>query len=367
MIHLVTGATGFLGSRLILELLGQGPDHKVVALARDARGVSAQDRVLAQLREAVEKYEFPGIGTDLESRVTVVAGDFASLPDLPAKIDSAWHTAASLKFLDRDAEEIYSANVEAVENLVAWLRTHGAAELNHVSTAYVAGEAEGIISEDAFDPAIPANNYYEHSKRLGEDVVLKSGIPSRIMRPSVVVGDSTTYQTMSSAGFYGFYRSVNSFKKRVSVKLGDLFSNTPVNLITNPEARADFVTVDGCVRGMVAAGLGGADLGTVTHLTNPGGTTMGEMLDTVFFGLGLKTPNFVSSEGQLSSIDRELSEKIEFYAPYIKQAKEFEHGSAQISELTTHPISRVDLEKFLSAFSQWAGIPHSPGASHSNI
>ncbi|MEB4613737.1 SDR family oxidoreductase [Leucobacter sp. M11] len=352
MIHLVTGATGFIGSRLALELLRLGPDHRVIALARDSQSLPAEKRVLDKLREAASKYRLNGLGHAIEDRIDVVAGDFEALPNLPVTIDKAWHTAASLKFLDRDAEEIWASNVFAVENLVAWLEANDVGEINHVSTAYVAGIAEGTIPETGYDPTVPTNNFYEKSKRMGEDIVVRSTLPYRIMRPSIVVGDSSTFETMSAAGLYGFHRSVRMFKKRVAAHFGELFTNTQVNLITNPEARADFVTVDRCVGGMVLAGMGEAPLGSITHLTNPAAPNMADTLSTVFSVLGLRTPKFVSSSGQLSSIDKELGEKIDFYAPYIKQAKEFEHRSSVVEEITTFPIAVPELERLLLAVSR---------------
>ena len=57
MKHLITGATGFLGSALCIELLASDPDCEVVCLSRPKGDQSALARTMTTLRTAAQLYQ----------------------------------------------------------------------------------------------------------------------------------------------------------------------------------------------------------------------------------------------------------------------------------------------------------------------
>jgi thioester reductase-like protein len=59
---LVTGATGFVGAALVLELLEQ-TDAQVTCLVRARPGHAPLDRLRAQLLQAMTHYEMTHLGT----------------------------------------------------------------------------------------------------------------------------------------------------------------------------------------------------------------------------------------------------------------------------------------------------------------
>ena len=67
----------------------------------------------------------------------------------------------------------------------------------HVSTAYVAGDRVGVISEHDGDVGQTFRNTYEQTKLKAEQLVTDSGLPAAIVRPSVIVGDSATGWTQA--------------------------------------------------------------------------------------------------------------------------------------------------------------------------
>ena len=54
----MTGATGFVGAALVLELLARTEDT-LVCVVRPREGVTVQERLLAALEEAADAYEVP--------------------------------------------------------------------------------------------------------------------------------------------------------------------------------------------------------------------------------------------------------------------------------------------------------------------
>lgn len=139
------------------------------------------------------------------SDVETVVGDI-SLPrfgwsserwrEITSRIDCVVHAAAITDF-HRPADRIMNANVNSLENVFE-LAAAANAPLYHFSTAFVRPTTQcGPNGELA----------YATSKRDGERLVRQSGLPHVILRPSIVIGDSTTG---SIARFQGFHTVLGS-------------------------------------------------------------------------------------------------------------------------------------------------------------
>jgi nucleoside-diphosphate-sugar epimerase len=133
-----------------------------------------------------------------------------------------FHFAASLKYDYKSKEEIYSTNVEGVENSIGVFSKHakGSSRFFLVGTAYSCGHFKGIFEEKFYpDEDISAfRNYYEWSKRLAENVVRKkienNGLKGYVIRLSQVAGNNLTGETKTDYGIFDFAKRVHSLAKR---------------------------------------------------------------------------------------------------------------------------------------------------------
>ncbi|MFS2013649.1 NAD-dependent epimerase/dehydratase family protein [Azospirillum sp. CT11-132] len=139
---LVTGATGFLGRRLLSMISGE---HEVHILTRRMEGLDDCRR----------------IGWDLSS------GMDAS-PELPSRIDVIIHLAQSLRhgeFPDA-AKDIFAVNVAATTQLLEYARRAGARQFILASTGSVYA-ASSLHRHGEADLVVP-ENYYAASKLAAE-------------------------------------------------------------------------------------------------------------------------------------------------------------------------------------------------------
>src|SRR5258706_16030793 len=97
-VHLVTGATGFVGGGIVLQLL-ERTDDVILCGVRDSNG-TAQERLIASLREAAAAYELTHLVPEIERRCTAFRLDLeeeARPEAVPAIAGDRmfWHAAAS--------------------------------------------------------------------------------------------------------------------------------------------------------------------------------------------------------------------------------------------------------------------------------
>lgn len=195
---LVTGATGFLGAYVTARLVARG--EEVVALVR---GEDPQARLDATAG--------PG--------AVALPGDLGGPLALPADVTRVIHCAAGVSFT-LPLDEARAINVEGTRRLLEACAALPALErFVHVSTAYVEGDESGRF-----------RNTYEQSKAEAERVVGAARFPVSIVRPSIVVGDSTTGWTNS---FNVIYAPLQAFAR-------GLFDDVPAD----PDAVVDVVPVD---------------------------------------------------------------------------------------------------------------------------
>jgi nucleoside-diphosphate-sugar epimerase len=193
MLTALTGATGFLGSYLLRELLATGSD--VVALVRDPPATAA-----SRVRHAAEATGSV-LPEDFDQRVRLVRYDLqdaalgldrATYMDLAESVDAVWHCAGSIA-LTGPQDELYRTNVDGTRHVLELARAAGSTtRMIHTSTAYVAGaRLNGVIHEDLLDDSAGFLTPYEESKFLAEQVVhdwsRRHERPVTILRPSVLV------------------------------------------------------------------------------------------------------------------------------------------------------------------------------------
>jgi nucleoside-diphosphate-sugar epimerase len=203
---LLTGATGFLGRYLLQNLLASG--QRVAVLARDAAGISAEQRIVDLLSPWSDTWH------NRQANPVVLAGDL-SIPGLGLPLAArTWighhcsrvvHAAADISLRRTYLSDPWMTNVEGTQHLLDLCAALGLRELHHVSTAFVCGERSGPIREDELDRGQTFHNDYERSKFEAERRIHAArGLRATVYRPSVIVGDSRTGFTSSYHGFYRF-------------------------------------------------------------------------------------------------------------------------------------------------------------------
>ena len=353
--HLVTGATGFVGGALVLELLDR-TDAEIVCLVRprdDADAAAA--RLERALGEAMRAYAREDLAEAAAGRCRAVAGDLTLArcgvdAGAVGRVDEVWHCAASLEFEDENEQEIFRHNVAGTGAVLDLARALEPTTFNYVSTAYVAGLQSGRIAE-VLQPATTAvHNAYEKSKIHAELLVSEPhDFAVRILRPSIVIGHSRTLAATSSTGMYGFIRGMLRIKRAVERQLGDYLRYRPLRVLADRDGPLNLIPVDVVAANAVALSLRGADA-NIYHLTNACPTTVGEGVDLLCDELELRRPRYVANEREFTTLDRELNKGITFYAPYMRDERDFDRTNLDAvlgTEASTAPLPREALRGYV--------------------
>ncbi|WP_405764138.1 SDR family oxidoreductase [Streptomyces sp. NBC_00080] len=196
---LITGATGFLGSRVLYELLTTY-EHDVVALGRSSPA-SLRGRVLG----ALEAVSGRTLLDEERARLRCVSGDVTSpylgLPPalygrLAAECRAVWHCAGDIA-LAGERQRLFAVNVRGTAEMLTFAeQTDPSCRLVHMSTMAVAGGMPtGVVFEDHLSDAYGFETNYDWSKYEAEKAVrLWAQRHSReaiVLRPSVVASDHT--------------------------------------------------------------------------------------------------------------------------------------------------------------------------------
>jgi len=200
---LLTGATGFLGSYLLRDLL-MNTNSVIYIMVRGK-----------DYEEAKQKYESKFsyyFGEDLiakySERVVIVNGDLRYdhfgldidlYNDLARKIDCIIHSAAIVKHYGIYSE-FYEINVKGTERLLRFAQTGRDKDFNHISTTGIAfanieGRERVLFTEYDFDFGQKLTNVYTQTKFLAEEIVYKArenGLNANVFRIGNIVGDSKT-------------------------------------------------------------------------------------------------------------------------------------------------------------------------------
>ncbi len=253
---LLSGATGFLGTAIAEELV-LTTQATVYALVRAKLG-----KTPAQRLESLW-YERPVLRDALGSRVQVVEGDVERerlgidqehYDQLAYTIDVVIHAAAEVG-VNQTAQRFWDVNVRGTYEMLEFAkcaqRHGGLRRFVQVSTAYVAGQYQGLVPERLFGDA-RYNSLYEQSKHEAELLVssYKQDVPYAIVRPSQIVGDSRTGYVATFNTLYYPLKRYLSGGLRVIPAARDLRINmVPVDYVAHVVCRAALADLacDGCV------------------------------------------------------------------------------------------------------------------------
>lgn len=358
----ITGATGFIGSNLVVKLLMEDR-YNIFCLVRP--GESQQERLFDVLLACARA---AGIENDVAQKiqsVIAVSGDLTIpyLGLLPENMDAmkasrivcVWHCAASLNYEEACKDDIFRHNVDGTRHCVEVAKKIGAREFNYFSTAYVAGKKSGIIEETYYDNAYASENCYEESKRCAEDIVLseyhEDAFHVRIFRPSIVIGNLTTYESNSDSGFYKFLYTLEKYidwmernKPNHSSRLTNLMLYRVEGLTVN------LMPVDVLVDEAILISRQKKRTPEFHHLTNPFYTSIDNIRDAVNKFYEKYQFTSTSNEEDLSEIDRIFKKKIDFFNPYLKNNKKFARKNKIEYLFDNLDFSNQQLEKFTGAY-----------------
>lgn len=353
--RLLTGATGFVGGAVVLELLDK-TDDPVIALVRGKDDSEATRRLHDTLSAMADGYGRSDLHPEILRRTVAVHGDMTvdgcgvDLTTVPP-VDEVWHCAASLRYEEEYRTEIEAQNVQGTANVLELAGKVGASTFNYVSTAYVAGSRTDLIAEGPVTDRSVANNCYEQTKMRAEALVEAAAgdMRIRILRPTVVIGHSVTRHGLNWSGLYGFARQVLVFKKTASRKLGTFLSHARVRLLADPDTVVNLVPVDIVARNAVAISLSDSTE-TYFHLGNSDGPKVRDMVTQIFELIGLREPLWVDDRDGFTAIDEALDGGMNFYRSYLRYNKRFDlTNTAAVCgpDASFAPTGEEDLAEYL--------------------
>lgn len=172
MAVLVTGGTGFVGSRLVRKLLDRG--EEVRCLARKSSVLRNLDGLKVQVVQG-----------DLQ--------DAASLSTAVRGCQTVFHVAADYRLWSRDPQELYRSNVDGTRNLLQAAGDAGCERIVYCSSVGALGIPKDGTSGTETTPVTLEDmvGHYKRSKFLAEQEALQAaarGIPVVIVNPSTPVG-----------------------------------------------------------------------------------------------------------------------------------------------------------------------------------
>ena len=174
MKYFVTGATGFVGGRVVRQLVEAG--HQVVVVVRSPE--KAQD--LAALGVTLYKGDI----TEKESMRAPMTG-----------VDGVFHIAAWYKIGVRDKSEGQKINVEGTRNVLALMQELNIPKGVYTSTLGVNSDTGGKVVDESYRFTGQHLSVYEQTKaeahKVAEEFIAR-GLPLVIVQPGLIYGPGDT-------------------------------------------------------------------------------------------------------------------------------------------------------------------------------
>ena len=180
---LVTGATGLVGSHLLLKLIEK--DRVIVALYRSE---SKKNSTLAFLKERTKSAKI--------AEIIWRKGDVCNQPSLAIAFEGIthlYHCAAFISFAHYKQETLMEVNQQGTTNLVNLAIKHKLKKIAYISSIAALGSD---TTSDSIDESTPWNADQDHTpyaySKFGAELEVwratQEGVPAVIVNPGVILG-----------------------------------------------------------------------------------------------------------------------------------------------------------------------------------
>ena len=265
----LTGFPGFIARRLVERLAK--PDTQIFLLVLADlvdEASSAVEQIADRTRTPLENFALVEGDVRL-ANLGISDDDLATIRD---ETTDVFHLAAAYD-LAIDKETAMQVNLEGTRNVNQLVQSMpNLRRYNYVSTCYVAGRRDGEILESELQHDAGFRNFYEETKYLAEREVdsLKEQLPVTIFRPSVVVGDSKTGETVK---YDGIYYLIQYLRKAPGI--------LRIINVGNTNVRLNLVPVDFVVDAIAALAHDEASVGKTIALADPDPLTTADLFDAI--------------------------------------------------------------------------------------
>ncbi len=355
----INGANGYVASNFINALL-LGKKHKVVALARSNKKLSAEARVKTALIEMNEGKTVDFSNLEVHN-YSLFEADFALSENELDTIFSGdidyFHFAASLKFDIKSKEEIFGTNLQGVTNSINTFQNYTSKDSRFffVSTAYSCGRIEGVFTEQFYANAeIDAfRNYYEQSKRYAENVIKdyidNKGLNACILRLSQVVGNNKTGVTKTDYGIFDFSKRVQNLAKK--------YPGSVIRLKVDPDSTQNLIPIDTVVTYLMSA-VQAKNAPVILNIVAKNSVKNADILRSISKLLPLTlVPDMELKKDNMDALERIMAIGMSFTGAYIDTNISFDTTNIdsivaeEISPVTAATIDRM-LRYFLKSESR---------------
>ncbi len=268
MHYFITGATGFIGKRLVKKLLERKGTTVYFLLRAESAAKVADLHAYWGLTTAKAQTRAVAIHGDLTLPGLGVSATDVKL--LKGKVDHFHHLAAVYD-LGADEDSQVAVNIDGTRNAVELAQAIEAGHFHHVSSIAAAGLYEGVFREDMFDEAEGLDHPYFKTKHESEKIVRKEcRLPWTVYRPAMVVGDSTTGEMDKIDGPYYFFKLIQRMRQILPPWMPS---------VGLEGGRINIVPVDFVVNALAHISHQPGTAGRCFHLVDPVGYRVGDVLD----------------------------------------------------------------------------------------